>query len=160
MSVRLLRLPLLPMMAAGAVTGFVGGLFVGCVLGAVMAWFSGAVLDWHRQLGFTLGVTEDLLPLGEQVGLLQVVHDLWWLVIPAVGLAFGLLNALVGLLAGGVMVGLLNRLERGVWLDVEVPPSSRVEPRTGGGGGDRSRPAAARRSRRRDNVKTASPPPP
>lgn len=124
MNVRLRRLPLWPLMLAGAATGFVGGLVAGCVLGALAAWFSGAVLDWHRQLGFTLGVTEDLLPLGEQVGLLETVRDLWWLVIPAAGLAIGLLNALIGLLAGALAAGLFNRLGEGIWLDVEVSPAA------------------------------------
>jgi len=121
-NVRLRRLPLWPLLAAGVVTGFVSGFFVGCVLGALAAWFSGAVLDWHRQLGFTLGVTEALLPLGDQVGLLQTVRDLWWLVVPVTGLALGLLNAVVGMLAGGLAAGVFNRFTGGVWLDVEVPP--------------------------------------
>ena len=128
MSVRLRRLPLLPPMVAGAVAGFVGGCFVGCVLGALLVWFSGAVLDWHRQLGFTLGVAEDLLPLGEQIGVLQSINDLWWLVVPATGLVVGLLNGLIGLLAGGLMVGLFNRLGHGVWLDVEVVRPAEVGP--------------------------------
>jgi hypothetical protein len=123
-NVRLRRLPLAPLMAAGAVTGFVGGFFVGCVLGALLAWFSGAVIDWHRQLGFTLGVTEDLLPLGEQIGVLQTVRDLWWLVIPLAGVAIGALNGLIGLLAGGLMAGLFNRFGHGFWLDVEVPAAA------------------------------------
>ena len=97
MKVRLRGLPALPVMAGGAVSGFVGGLFVGCLLGALLTWFAGAVLDWHRQLGFTLGVTEELLPLGEQIGFLQAVRDRWWLVVPAVGLLVGALNAVVGL---------------------------------------------------------------
>ncbi len=108
-------------MAAGTVTGFVGGFFLGCVLGALLAWFAGAVLDWHRQLGFTLGVTEDLLPLGEQIGVLQFINDLWWLVVPAAGLAVGLLNGVVGLLAGSLTAGLFNRFGRGFSLDIEVP---------------------------------------
>jgi hypothetical protein len=121
MNVRLRRLPLAPLMLAGTITGFVSGFFVGCVLGALLTWFSGAVLDWHRQLGFTLGVTEDLLPLGDQVGLLQSLRDLWWLVVPVTGMAIGLLNALIGLLAGGLMVGVFNSFARGIWLQVEVP---------------------------------------
>lgn len=120
MKVRVRRLPLVPVMASGAVTGFVGGLFAGCVLGAVGAWFAGAVLAWHRQLGFTLGVTEELLPLGEQVGTLQAVRDLWFVVIPATGLLLGLLNALIGLLASALMGELFNRLGGGISLDVEV----------------------------------------
>ena len=121
MTVHLRRLPLWPLMAAGTVTGFVGGFFVGCVLGALAAWFSGSVLDWHRQLGFTLGVTEDLLPLGEQIGVLQTISDLWWLVVPAAGLGIGVLNGLVGLLAGGLTAGLFNRFGDGVWLDADLP---------------------------------------
>lgn len=121
MSVRLRRLPLWPLMAAGLVMGFVGGFFVGCVLGALLAWFSGAVLDWHRQLGFTLGVTEALLPLGEQIGLLETINDFWWLVVPIAGLTLGLLNAVVGMLAGGLAAALFNRFGSGVWLEVEVP---------------------------------------
>ena len=121
MNVRLRRLPLWPMMAAGIVTGFVGGFFIGCVLGALLAWFSGAVLDWHRQLGFTLGVTESLLPLGDQIGLLQTINDLWWLVVPAAGLALGALNAVAGALTGGLAAGVFNRFSGGVWLEIEVP---------------------------------------
>ena len=107
-------------MASGAVSGFVGGMFAGCLLGALLAWFAGAVLDWHRQLGFTLGVTEELLPLGEQVGLLQTMRDLWFLVIPGTGLLVGLLNGLIGFLAGGLMGGLFNRFSGGIALDINM----------------------------------------
>lgn len=120
MSVRLRRLPLWAMMGGGGVTGFVAGLFVGCLLGALLTWFAGSVLDWHRQLGFTLGVTEQLLPLGEQIGPLQAVSDRWWLVVPAVGVVIGLLNGLIGLLAGGAMAALYNRFGHGIPLDVEL----------------------------------------
>ena len=119
-NVRLRRLPLWPVMAGGAVSGFVGGMFAGCVLGAIAAWFAGAVLDWHRQLGFTLGVTEELLPLGEQVGVLQTMRDLWFLVIPTTGLLFGVLNGLVGFLTGGLMGALFNRFARQIALDVDI----------------------------------------
>jgi hypothetical protein len=120
MTVRIGRLPLWPLMAGGAVSGFVAGFFAGTVLGAVLVWFAGAVLDWHRQLGFTLGVTEDLLPLGEQIGVLQVASDLWWIVVPGTGILVGLLTALIGLLAGGLMAALFNRFGHGLLLDVEV----------------------------------------
>ena len=130
MNVRLRRLPLLPMVVAGVVTGFVGGFFIGCVLGAVLAWFAGAVLDWHRQLGFTLGVTESLLPLGDQIGLLQTINDLWWLVVPTAGVLLGVLNAVVGALAGGLASGVFNRFSGGVWLEVEVPRRDESAPPT------------------------------
>lgn len=138
-TVRVRRLPLWPVMAGGAVSGFVGGLFAGCLLGALIAWFAGAVLDWHRQLGFTLGVTEELLPLGEQVGLLQTMRDLWFLVIPATGLLLGLVNGLIGFLAGGLMWGLFNRLASGITLDVDLPgpPRSRGNPPASGSPGVR-----------------------
>ena len=119
-NVRLRRLPLWPVMAGGAVSGFVGGMFAGCVLGAIAAWFAGAVLDWHRQLGFTLGVTEELLPLGEEVGVLQTMRDLWFLVIPTTGLLFGTLNGLVGFLTGGLIGALFNRFAREIALDVDT----------------------------------------
>lgn len=119
MNLRLRRLPLWPMAAGGGVTGFVAGLFFGCLLGALLTWFAGAVLDWHRQLGFTLGVTEQLLPLGEQIGLLQAVSDGWWFVIPLTGLAVGLLAGLIGLLAGAALAELYNRFGHGIPLDVE-----------------------------------------
>lgn len=121
MNVYLRRLPLWPVMAGGGLAGLVAGFFLGCVLGALLAWFAGAVLDWHRQLGFTLGVTEELLPLGEQIGLLQGVRDLWWLVVPVSGLLVGLVTGLVGFLAGGVVAGVFNRAGRGVWLELEAP---------------------------------------
>jgi hypothetical protein len=119
-TVRLRRLPAGPLVLTGAVTGFVGGLFAGCLMGALLAWLAGAVLDWHRQLSFTLGVTEELLPLGEQVGLLQTVRDYWWLVVPLVGLAFGLINGLIGSLAGGLTAGLINRLWPGIQLEIDA----------------------------------------
>ena len=119
MTARIPRLPVRPLMAAGALSGFVSGLFAGCILGGLLAWFSGAVLDWHRQLGFTLGVTEDLLPLGEQVGLLETARNLWWLVVPVSGLVVGLLNGLIGLLAGGLAAGLFNRFAHGVAVELE-----------------------------------------
>jgi len=98
----------------------VSGLFAGCLLGAFLAWLAGAVLDWHRQLGFTLGVTEELLPLGEQVGVLQTMRDLWFLVIPGMGLLFGVVAGLVGFLTGGLMGGLFNRFAREIDLDVDM----------------------------------------
>lgn len=96
-------------MFAGAVGGFVFGLFAGGVLGALASWFAGAILDWQAQLGFSLGVTEQLLPLGDQIAGLRTVADRWYLVIPAVALLVGLLGAVIGTLAAGVWAALVNR---------------------------------------------------
>src|SRR5947199_8199648 len=98
----LVRLSIRSAMFAGAITGFVFGLFAGATLGALISWFAGAIVDWQAQLGFSLGVTQQLLPLGDQVRSLELVADRWFLVIPGVGLAVGMLGALTGLLGGGL----------------------------------------------------------
>jgi len=104
----LVRLSIRSAMFAGAITGFVFGVFAGAILGALVSWFAGAVVDWQSQLGFSLGVTQQLLPLGDQVKSLQSVSDRWYLVIPAFGAVSALLGALVGLLAGGLWASLVN----------------------------------------------------
>jgi hypothetical protein len=104
----LIRLSIRSAMFAGAITGLVFGVFAGGILGALVSWFAGAVVDWQSQLGFSLGVTQQLLPLGDQVKSLQSVADRWYFVIPAFGLAGALLGALIGLLAGGLWASLVN----------------------------------------------------
>jgi hypothetical protein len=104
----LVRLSIRSAMFAGAITGFVFGLFAGCTLGALLSWFAGAVIEWQAQLGFSLGIAQQLLPLGDQAGSLQSISDRWFFVIPAVGLLIGLLGAFIGLLAGGLWATLVN----------------------------------------------------
>lgn len=104
----LVRLSIRSAMFAGAIGGFVFGLFAGTTLGALISWVAGQVVDWQAQLGYSLGVTQQLLPLGDQAGTLESVADLWYLVIPGVGLAGGLLGALIGMLAGGLWAALVN----------------------------------------------------
>jgi hypothetical protein len=104
----LVRLSIRSAMFAGTITGFVFGLFAGAVLGALMSWFAGALVDWQSQLGFSLGIAQQLLPLGDQVRELQTVSDRWFLVIPGTGLVIGLLGAFIGLLAGGLWAALVN----------------------------------------------------
>ena len=104
----LVRLSIRSAMFAGAITGFVFGLFAGATLGALASWFAGAIVDWQAQLGFSLGVTQQLLPLGDQVKSLELVADRWFLVIPAVGLITGVLGSLIGVLAGGLWASLVN----------------------------------------------------
>jgi hypothetical protein len=86
--------------ARGALAGFVPGTFVGGLLGAGASWAAGAALDWLQQLSFTTGIQVQLLPFGDQVGLLQTVQDGWFYVIPAAAGAVGLMAALVGALTG------------------------------------------------------------
>lgn len=123
-TVRLRRVSLRLGLATGAVTGFVVGLFVGSVLGALATWIAGALLDWQRQLAFTLGVTNDLLPLGEQVGLLQSLQAGWWYVVPLCALVVGSLSGLAGALGTALFVALFNRYGEGTEVDVENGPVS------------------------------------
>ena len=104
----LVRLSIRSAMFAGAITGFVFGLFAGASLGALLSWFAGALVDWQAQLGFSLGVTQQLLPLGDQVKSLELIADRWFLFIPAVGLVAGVLGSLIGVLAGGLWASLVN----------------------------------------------------
>lgn len=109
---------------AGAWIAFPLGLVAGCVLGAGISWFAGAVLAWQVQLSLTLGVTEQLLPFGNQVPVLDSVRSSWYLVIPAVGLAVGIFSALIGALIGGLVAASYNRSPFGVRVTVEVPDES------------------------------------
>lgn len=115
-------------MFSGAVAGFVFGLFLGALLGALASWFAGAVVDWERQLGFSLGVTQQLLPFGDQVSALQPVADNWYLVVPAGALFVGLVAAVIGSLAGGLWAVLLNRGLTHIEVTVSTPDPAPVRP--------------------------------
>lgn len=104
----LVRLSIRSAMFAGAIGGFVFGLFAGATLGALIVWVAGQIVDWQAQLGYSLGVTQQLLPLGDQTNSLESVADKWYFVIPGVGLTIGLLSAVIGALAGGLWAVLVN----------------------------------------------------
>ena len=106
-------------LVAGCVLGM--GLAFGGVLGATLAWFAGAILSWQRDLSLTLGVTEQLLPFGSQVPVLERVQADWFIVVPFAGLLVGLFAALVGGLIGGLVAASYNRSPFGVQVLVEVP---------------------------------------
>ena len=108
-------------MIAGAWIGFGLGVVTGCVLGATLAWFAGAILNWQRDLGLTLGVTEQLLPFGSQIPVLQRLQSDWFIVVPFAGVLVGILAALVGGLIGGLVAASYNRSPFGVQVVVEVP---------------------------------------
>jgi hypothetical protein len=104
----LVRLSVRSAMFAGGIGGFVFGLFAGSILGAIISWFAGALVAWQAQLGFSLGVEQQLLPLGDQVGSLETVADRWYLVIPGTGLVVGIVGAVIGMLAVGLWAALVN----------------------------------------------------
>jgi hypothetical protein len=106
---------------AGAWVGFALGAVVGVLAGAFAVWFAGSILDWQRDLAFTFGVARRLLPFGDQVGLLRDMQARWWLVIPAFGLGFGALGAVVGALLGGILAAAYNRSPRHALVAVELP---------------------------------------
>ena len=108
-------------MIAGGWIGFGLGVVTGCVLGAALAWFAGAILNWQRDLSLTLGVTEQLLPFGSQIPVLQRIQSDWFIVVPFAGLLVGIFAALVGGLIGGLVAASYNRSPFGVQVVVEVP---------------------------------------
>ena len=109
---------------AGGWIGFALGLVIGCVLGAALAWFAGAILSWQRDLSLTLGVTEQLLPFGSQVPVLERLRADWFIVVPFIGLLVGVFSALVGALIGGLVAVSYNRSPYGVQVVVEVPDTA------------------------------------
>ncbi len=131
----LVRLSIRSAMFAGAITGLVFGLFLGATLGALLSWFAGAIVDWQAQLGYSLGVTQQLLPLGDQVNSLESLTDRWYLVIPVSGLVVGLIGAAIGSLAGGLWAALVNPgvlpIEVSVLRRDEQPLATRAPERRG-----------------------------
>lgn len=107
--------------AAGLWVGLTVGVVLGAIGGALLVWFAGTVLEWQRDLAFTLGVARTLLPLGDQVGALRWISSTWYLVIPAVALAVALLSALFIGLIGALLAAAYNRSPRHANVVVELP---------------------------------------
>ncbi len=106
---------------AGLWVGFSLGLVTGAVLGAGLAWLAGAMLDWQRDLAFTLGVGRSLLPLGDQVAALRWISTTWFLVIPVTALVVALVFATIGSLIGALLAAAYNRSPRHAAVVVELP---------------------------------------
>ncbi|MBO0701592.1 MAG: hypothetical protein J2P38_01570 [Candidatus Dormibacteraeota bacterium] len=119
---RLARIPLRAAMLTGAVAGLVPGLFLGCLLGAFVSWASGAVVYWQRQLGFTLGVSPQLLPFGDQGPLLEQLSTQWPVVVAVSGGAMAIFWGVVVSLSYGLLASAMNLIGAGavVRLDVDV----------------------------------------
>lgn len=106
---------------AGAWVGGTLGLVVGAILGAILAWFAGTLLEWQRDLAFTLGVARALLPLGDQVGALRWISGTWYLVIPATAIVMALVAGMIGGLVGSLLAAAYNRSPRHAAVVVELP---------------------------------------
>jgi hypothetical protein len=106
---------------AGMWVGLMIGLVLGAILGALLAWFAGTVLDWQRELAFTLGVARTLLPFGDQVEALRWMSSTWYLVVPIVAVVTSLVVGLVGGLIGALLAAAYNRSPRHAAVVVELP---------------------------------------
>ena len=135
---------LAPALVTGAWAGFVPGLFIGALLGTLISFGAGAALEWVRELSFTTGIQQQLLPFGDRIGLLQTLQDDWPLVIPGAGLALGLLSALMGALTAGLISASYGSLLGGVVVEVEPVLAAEAAP-----AGEAAPPPAKRERRRR-----------
>lgn len=116
----IVHVPLRQAAAAGAIGGLVVGLVLGTLIGALLAWLAGAVLDWQRDLSFTLGVARRLLPFGDQIGLLRAVDSLWYVVVPGVAIVLALVSAAFGAMLGALVAAAYNQSRRRVRVRVLV----------------------------------------
>jgi hypothetical protein len=116
---RIRSVPLVPAIVTGAWSGFVPGLFIGGAAGAIASFAAGAALEWMRELSFTTGIQEQLLPFGDRIGELQTVQDDWFIVIPVAGVALGLVGALIGALTGALVGATYGSLLGGVEVVVD-----------------------------------------
>ncbi|HEX3630696.1 MAG TPA: hypothetical protein VHW91_09520 [Candidatus Dormibacteraeota bacterium] len=132
LSGRVLAVSIRAAMIAGGWIGFALGVVAGCLLGAGLVWFAGAILNWERDLSFTLGVTEQLLPLGSQAPVLERIAAYWFVVIPFVGILGGCLAALLGGLIGGLVAASYNRSPFSVEVLVEVAGDAPPRPSLAG----------------------------
>lgn len=112
--VRIRSVPIGPALVTGAWAGFVPGLFIGGVVGALISFGAGAALEWMRELSFTTGVQAYLLPFGDRIGVLETLQDDWFVVIPAAAVALGLLSALIGMLTAAAISASFGSLFEGV----------------------------------------------
>ena len=120
---RIRSVPMEPALVTGAWSGFVPGLFIGGALGAAASFAAGGVVEWMRELSFTTGIQEQLLPFGDRIGELQTVQDAWFIVIPVAAVALGVVGALIGAMTGALISVTYGSLLRDVEVVVEEAPA-------------------------------------
>lgn len=101
--------------------GFVLGVVTGSFIGALIVWLAGTILDWQRDLSFSLGVARALLPLGDQIGALRWISVSWWAVIPLSALVMGIVVAVMFGFAAALLAAAYNRTPRHAGVLVELP---------------------------------------
>jgi len=116
---RIRSVPLVPALVTGAWSGFIPGLFIGGILGVAITFGAGAALDWMRQLSFTTGIQQQLLPFGDRIGQLQTLQDTWPVVIGASAIGVGLLSAMIGAVTGAAVSASYGSLLGGVEVELE-----------------------------------------
>ncbi len=126
--VRVRSIPLRAAMVAGAWAGFVPGLFIGAIVGTLASFGAGAALEWMRELSFTTGIQQQLLPFGDRIGLLQTLQDGWPVVIPVAALAVGLFSAILGALTGALIAASFGSILRGVEVEIDAVPLPAPKP--------------------------------
>jgi hypothetical protein len=117
---RLIRFPVAGGAALGAWIGFAIGLLLGTVLGAVAVSFARALVLWVRDLSYSLGVAQDLLPLGDQVPTLEALRTWWFVFIPAAGLVFAVVVAAFGAAVGALLAVAYNHLPMRARFTIEL----------------------------------------
>jgi len=117
--IRIRSLPMLPALVTGAWAGFVPGLVIGGALGTLISFGAGAALEWMRELSFTTGIQQQLLPFGDRIGLLETLQDDWLIVIPVTAIVVGVLSALVGVLTAALVSASYGSLLGGVEVEIE-----------------------------------------
>ena len=126
---RIRSVPLVPALVTGAWSGFVPGLFIGGVLGVAVTFGAGAALDWMRQLSFTTGIQQQLLPFGDRIGQLQTLQDAWPVVIGVAAVGVGVLSAVIGALTAAAVGASFGSLLGGVEVEMEpVEATAEVTP--------------------------------
>lgn len=152
MRMRIRSLPMLPALITGAWAGFVPGLFIGGGLGTLISFGAGAALEWMRELSFTTGIQQQLLPFGDRIGLLETLQDDWLIVIPVTALVVGVLSALVGVLTAALVSASYGSLLGGV--EVEIEPAGAAQATAAAATIDKAAPVKRehrRRARRRSD---------
>jgi hypothetical protein len=125
---RLAHVSVLASMRAGAWAGLVLGLVLGAPLGAFVAWLAGAIVGWQRDLSLTLGIARNLLPFGDQIGVLRTISTDWLVVVPAIALGSAVVGAVILSLVGGILAAAYNATGGHASIVVDLEPAEGRRP--------------------------------